>query len=137
VLPHRYPCPTSGTYGLRKQFRLRIASAEEVARRRVEIEPALKPIKLAHDSPTEKAEDTQREPKPQFTPFQLQSLRNFSDMRIRRIFRVLPPALGRREVPIGAGAAGMALAAEAIVPAHAQSAAGKLDHALHISPVSH
>jgi hypothetical protein len=57
--------------------------------------------------------------------------------RILRDFRVMPPALGRREVLIGAGAAGMALAAEAIVPAHAQSAAGKPDHALRISPVSH
>jgi len=57
--------------------------------------------------------------------------------RILRDFRVLPPALGRREVLIGAGAAGMALAAKAIFPAHAQSAAGKPDHALRISPVSH
>jgi len=41
--------------------------------------------------------------------------------RILRDYRVMPPALGRREVLIGAGAAGMALAVEAIVPAHAQS----------------
>jgi hypothetical protein len=56
--------------------------------------------------------------------------------RILRDFSVLPPVLGRREVLIGAGAAGIALAARATLPAHAQSAAGKPDHALRISPVS-
>jgi hypothetical protein len=57
--------------------------------------------------------------------------------RILRDFRVLPVALGRQEILIGAEAAGMALAAKAIVPAHAQSAAGKPDHALRISPAPH
>jgi FtsP/CotA-like multicopper oxidase with cupredoxin domain len=56
--------------------------------------------------------------------------------RILRDFSVLPPALGRREFLIGAGAAGMALAAKAIVPARAQSAGGKPDYALRITPVS-
>jgi FtsP/CotA-like multicopper oxidase with cupredoxin domain len=60
-------------------------------------------------------------------------------MRSARIlgdYSVLPQALARREFLIGAGAAGMALAARSTVPARAQSATDKSDYAPRITPVS-
>ncbi len=51
-------------------------------------------------------------------------------------FGVRPSTLARREFLIGAGAAGMALAASSTVPARAQSATDKSDYTLRITPVS-
>jgi FtsP/CotA-like multicopper oxidase with cupredoxin domain len=53
-----------------------------------------------------------------------------------RGFALSSPALGRRELLIRAGAAGISLAAKAIVPAYAQSASVEPDHVLRITPVS-